>query len=346
MRRSLRWFAVGIAIASASGATWAWRHFSPPTGPPTAVPDRDAHNWGRVRPGARLTTTFELANRGGAPLKLGAPKASCGCAKPVLDRTELPPGARLPIRVSFQAPTDPGPVRHSITIPTNDPARPSLEFSLFAEAWTGVRASPQAVDAGALRPGDVLERTIQLASPDGKPFRLGRVTADLAGLDCRPETSDVALAVHRDRVTIRAPGELGATRGQVHVVTDRSDAPFLAIPVSLRTIGPVSVNPPVLRIDRQEIGRVVRRTILVRADGPAARLELGDVRAVAPWELVESSARPQGRGGLLVEVALRFPDGDGSPAGGMELTLRTPAEVRYRVPLLIEGRLPPLPDPG
>jgi hypothetical protein len=305
--------------------------------------DRDSYNWGRVTPGSELNVSFVIRNRGWQPLRFGDPKTSCGCARPLLSVKELPPGGRTTLRVSFQAPVNPGPVAHFVQYPTNDPDRPSLLFNLFAESWLGVRSVPQAIDAGELRRGDLVERTVQFFSPDGKPFRLGSIFADLVEVRASAETPNVALAAHRVHVFLRAGRDLGPLRGSLRVLTDRTDAPVVDVPIAARTAGPVSVSPSFLQITREEIGEAVHRTLFLASVPSGEAVSLTSLRASPPWELVSHSSRALGRGRLGVDVTLRFPRGAGAPSGELRLAVHSREAADYRVPLMILGWTRPIP---
>ena len=342
MRLPRRWGLFLLALVLP--CSWiSWRLASRPPGPPRCVVDRDAHNWGRVKPGSGVTTSFEVVNRGGKPLLLGKAETSCGCTKPTIEAASLPPGGRTKVRVGFQVSATPGLVGHFIRIPTNDPDRSTLILNLFADSWVGVRAVPQAIDTGPLKPGSELARTVQLFSPDSKPFRLGHVSVDREEIRAVAESPDADLPVHRVRVSYRAGPRLGAVRGSVRVVTNRVDAFWVDIPVGGEVVGPITVHPSFLQIERDEIGEVVKRTVILKTDVPGRSPEVESVKVTPPWELVDTRSHPSGRGRALLDVMLRFPEGSSASTGELRLSFREPEVATYCIPVSARGWSPPLP---
>ncbi len=329
-----------MAIGAALGTSIA-RALKP--GHARAVLDRDEHNWGRVDPGATLTTSFELRNDGLAPLSLGKPETTCGCAKPVVPSEPLAPGASTILNVEIQAPTTLESVNHFVRIPTNDPARPKIELNLYLTPWIGVRAAPQTVDLGAHKPGEEIVRYIQVYDPEHKPFQVVHVESDLPGLRAEVEGGGVARPIQRVKFTYRAGDDLGHVQSVARLNTDREATPVVVLPVSGVATGAVTANPSSLPIDLTAIGVVVRRTIALRSVGSDEAPAIESVEVSPPWKLVESTSRPLRGGRVLVDVAVQFPVGNGSTGGALAIRLKgTPART-LRIPLLIRGWTPPPP---
>jgi hypothetical protein len=199
------------------------------------------------------------------------------------------------------------------------------------------------IDVGRVRPGTEVERVVQLFSPDGEPFRIGHVGADLAEVEAVAETPGAELPIQRIRIAYRAGDRLGHVRGAVQIATDRVDAPFLDIPVAGEVEGPIAVSPATLQIERADIGKTVRRTLFIRTTPTSDAPTLTGVEAVAPWELIDHSVVRVGEGGWMLHVDLRFPEGAGSSEGELWVRLKAPGPVAFRVPLWIRGWSPPAP---
>ena len=344
MRMVRRCVIIAVFVAIASGSIAAMRLGRVRDAVPSIAVNRDAYNWGNVQPGSEVQTTFNISNAGGGILRLGDPKASCGCTVPSLSSRSLRPGDRTNLVVGFHVPTTPGRVRHSVTVPTNDPRKPVVILNLFAESWVGVRANPQAIDAGRVRPKASVERMVQLFSPDGKPFRIGRVACTVPEVRCTVASAQQSLPIHRLDVTFCAGERLGMARGIIEITTDRTDAHWVDIPVIGRVVGPISVAPSGIEIEQDEIGREVRRTVFIQSEPPARAIKLSDVKVGAPWELITRSTHTLPRGGTRLDLLLRFPDLKGSPAGELLLSFVEPENAHIRVPLTIRGWVPPLPE--
>ncbi len=209
-----------------------------------------------------------------------------------------------------------------------------------------VRISPQVVDLGTIRQGSSAEASVQLSSPDGKPFRLLGISPDSGGIHAAATAPSADLAVHRIEVKLEAGKQVGAFRSFVHVGTNRGDARTLVIPVVARIDAPVAVFPSSLRIDRAEIGQVVTRTLLIRSDSSPDGPVLSNIEVAVPWELRHFSAQRLKGNRLSLEIAILFPDGGGAESGELLLSFSKPQIKSYRIPLTIRGWTPPPPaDP-
>lgn len=108
-------------------------NFSGKTGKtPVAVIDRTQHSFGDVWKNTSLSTSFTLKNTGQNTLILRKLKPSCGCTVLRPEKTSLEPNESTVVEVNFNTGNLTQRKRESVTIITNDPKRPEIEF--FIEA--------------------------------------------------------------------------------------------------------------------------------------------------------------------------------------------------------------------
>lgn len=306
---------------------------------------RKSFNWGNVLPGSEVSTRFTVRNIGGEALSLGEPKTSCGCTRPELPAGPIPPGGRAEIRVQFRVPMNLGTVRHTVAIPTNSKTLPPIELTLFATAWTGVQTSPQAVDVGHVRPGETVERDLQVFSPDSRPFRIGHIEVEPPEASAQFEHKGLALPLHRVRVRFRAANRLGQLKGLVRIMTDREDAhPVLDVPLVGRIVGDITVSPSSLEIRSDQIGSVVRRMLVMTTSKKDETVGISDVTASLPWRVVDSFVRPLATRGATIDLGLRLPSEEPVVAGELKITISSPTNTSVIVPLTIQGWTPPVPE--
>ena len=204
-----------------------------------------------------------------------------------------------------------------------------MTLTVFAESWVGVVPVPQSLDLGRLRPGVSLETFVQLQregqcsiSNHRHVIRSGRFEANdrwsggsrLTG----PPRSGQLQGWEAERRDV----------GALKIRTDRADASVVAIPLAGEVVGPVSITPSVLHIDRDDIGKVVKRVLLLKNEEGGSEPRLQGVKVSAPWELTRLETKSPGRSVYLwLDLGLRFPNGSGAPSGELELTVRFPAFV-------------------
>ncbi|WP_165228134.1 hypothetical protein [Aquisphaera insulae] len=224
-------------------------------------------------------------------------------------------------------------------------AQRSVELALFVETWLGVNVVPQTIDMSRIRAGSECRREVQVHSPDGKPFVIARIIADLPELMADAEDASQALPVHRITIVYRAGERLGSIRGSVKIATDRADAPAVDVSVTGSISGPVAASPASIEIGREQIGEVVQRTLILRAIPPVTDLTINSVNVSFPWRLVRHETKSVGKGLAALELSLCFPEGTGMPSGDLDVSLTAPERLMVRIPLTIQGWTPPDPSP-
>jgi len=92
----------------------------------------DSVNWGRTAPGL-LKHAIKLVNVGGDTLRIKDVHPGCGCTTAPLDKKDLGPGDTATVDVTLDAKSRSGLLHKSLTLTTNDSARPSIVMALIAE---------------------------------------------------------------------------------------------------------------------------------------------------------------------------------------------------------------------
>jgi hypothetical protein len=341
------WSSIG-ALGIVAGSLVLAPRFLPTAGArsPVVRIDPDSYDFGHLVPGSYAEKTFVIKNEGTVPLEFGEIHASCGCTKPVLPVRSLAPGATTELKVGFSVSSEPGEISETVSIPTNDPSRPQVTLAVFAESWVGAFPVPRSLNLGTLRPGGTYQTFIQLQGKDNRPFRITDLLSDVPGFQLSIDgPADAALPVHRVLARYTAGETKGSIRGSLKVVTDRHDARVVAIPFVGEIVGPVSLSPSSLQIAREDIGTVVKRVLLLKNEENDSSPKVREIKLSPPWELIRSESRTPGSRLLMLELDIRFPTGDGTPWGQLELRLDSPDSSTYMVPLLISGWTRPISEP-
>jgi len=305
--------------------------------------DRNNHNWGRVAPGTELSTTFFIRNSGGQPLILGDPQATCGCMKPVLPTSSIPPGDQVQLEVKVHVPDKTGKIRHEIAVPTNDPDQPQLVMYVWAEAWTGIACNPQSVHLGTIKPGETVRRSIQLISPDREPFQLVHAASNCADMVISLNDSSTLSPIHRVDLAYTAGAHIGEIDGIVQVSIDHPSTSSVEIPLTGHVSGTATTKPTRLWIDRADIGTIVPRSIVISSVNDDVRFGIREAWADEPWKLVDITHQQTNRNSIIIDVELYFPRGSGGSGHALWLRLDDAQSTVCRIPLEINGWSPPPP---
>ena len=282
----------------------------------SARPDRPVisinpprHNFGRVKPLEALQADFTIKNSGSRTLVLEAPTATCGCQKPTLDRSTVPPGGWAMLRIEQRAGDRSGTFTHAIIVRSNDPVSPEMFLPLFGVVSKGVVVRPEPVYLGALRAGEARKRVVEIESDDGVPFRITHC-ASLGNLSVDTEKV-VSRLLHRVSVSLRGGPRLGPFEEQFVVNTDRPGSIPLVIPVRGEVIGPYRVAPTSLWLGNMPGGSESEASLLASCEAGALRVD--EVR-IEPggWGAKHTVGAANGRSRVQkIDLKLRVPNATG-----------------------------------
>jgi hypothetical protein len=100
--------------------------------PPRLVLEPVQFDFGAVRPGSNLTRRIRVRNAGGEPLHIIKVDSSCDCLVGSPEKEVVPPGGAVDLNVTLRISERTGPVVRTVTVRTNDPARPAQTVELRA----------------------------------------------------------------------------------------------------------------------------------------------------------------------------------------------------------------------
>jgi hypothetical protein len=100
------------------------------TDAPKIIVENVVHNFGKITEGKKIQFDFNFDNKGKNPLLIRKLKSSCGCTAlgPVKD--EIPGGESGKVSVTFDSTGKNGSQYHNITLVTNDPKMPVINFKV------------------------------------------------------------------------------------------------------------------------------------------------------------------------------------------------------------------------
>lgn len=95
--------------------------------------NKKSHNFGEVKGGEIIKTTFILENTGKQDLNIRKTKANCGCTVSNLPKETLAPGEKVNMEVKFNTKGRRGRQYKNVTIFSNDPKAPTQVVTIKAE---------------------------------------------------------------------------------------------------------------------------------------------------------------------------------------------------------------------
>ena len=112
--------------------------------------------------------------------------------------------------------------KDEVTLLTNDPNGASIPISVTANVQAAVTVSPSPLLLGAVKPGQVVSKTLLVRS--AQPFKVTGVKPSKDDFTSMP-TPDEARALHTVNVTFKAPMQPGPYNTVVEIATDLKDEP-------------------------------------------------------------------------------------------------------------------------
>jgi hypothetical protein len=278
---------------------------------------------GVVRPGARISRSFEIANSGSVALTLGEPRVTCRCIAPVLSENVVQPGARLKIELVLKEREQTGPFRERVDIPTNDPATPIVRFSISGQIRPAVSCLPQHVFLGPVRPGGRVSKTVELMTYDSAPFSVtdAQYDKELFSVDYveigSGQSYRATLAFHPLR------GPRAVLNREVLFKIRHPELDTIRVPVTAEVSDEVVAIPPRLLALIGSASQVLTREVTI--EGPAEPPEITSVVCTdRTWTLVSWRAhRDSTSRGTLLTVELRLPSTQGLSKGSLVVSCKS-----------------------
>ncbi len=263
--RRTRSLQVALLLAAAPLVTL---RCGPPKPPPhaVAVASGDRRDFGPLWIGEKRQETFTIENRGGRELLLDPVHSSCGCLVARLGKKQLAPGESTEMVAELHADKGPARLDKVISIGTNDPARPWLQFLLSADAKALYEFTPPLIDLPQLVLGEPQSLELPVRVVDGQAVQFGTPQVPAPGFAAQITADSPTTA----RVTVTFDGTGSSVRRLFHIAipTDHPRVPQLSIPVQALVHGRLRAEPP----DRLDFGVVPRtsgatRTVLLHHRG-------------------------------------------------------------------------------
>jgi hypothetical protein len=95
--------------------------------------DTEDQDFGKILKGDSAVLYYRLTNTGKSTLSIRRLQPSCGCTASTLEKNEVKPGETVTIKVVFNTAGRSGKEEKSISVITNDPARPVAKITLRGE---------------------------------------------------------------------------------------------------------------------------------------------------------------------------------------------------------------------
>ena len=131
-RRAALLAVVALAMTAAAAAPAGADAPAVPAAVSRIVVEPAAFDFGTLRPAGEVQKEFVIRNHGRAELVIQSISTDCGCTAALSETKTVRPGGSTVMRVTLTAPSEPGKIRKTVLIKSNDVARPRLEIKITA----------------------------------------------------------------------------------------------------------------------------------------------------------------------------------------------------------------------
>jgi hypothetical protein len=210
--------------------------------------DKTVYDFGTTSMVQSLTGKFVYENIGDAVLELKKPSTSCGCTVASLTPETLKPGEKGELVFTLTVGNiTRGHAEKHITVPSNDPAAPSIELTVKADMTSVYEYEPQQVNIGDLRQHMTTNVSVFVKRTDGKNLRISKAEtgSDFIRSRIEPVAGSTNTAA-RVWIEVTAQGAPRRFADSLRVYGD--DQAQLLFPVTVfgRITGPMTVEPEVV----------------------------------------------------------------------------------------------------
>ena len=154
---------------------------------PKAVPIETRFDFGTLDPHSSASHVFKVQNLGDAPLELKAGDTTCKCTVGKVGADVVPPGYSTPVTLEWNTGYQDLEYEQKALVHTNDPANPTLEFTIFGKVRTELAVTDSILQFPATDPGKLVEVETYVYSQLWDEFLIETVSCDIPGFQWSAE---------------------------------------------------------------------------------------------------------------------------------------------------------------
>lgn len=141
---------------------------------PSLQVENPVFDFGEVFQGDKVLHAFEFVNGGDETLTIDRVRSSCGCTAVLVSEKSIPPGGRGELRANFDSTRFRDAVSKTITLYSNDPVRPVVQFQIKGKVIETVAVVPAQINFGKVIAEKPVISSVMLRNQSGKPLTLGK----------------------------------------------------------------------------------------------------------------------------------------------------------------------------
>ncbi|HMS15986.1 MAG TPA: DUF1573 domain-containing protein [Planctomycetota bacterium] len=239
---------------------------------PKIVVPEEVWDLGRVPQNQEYKHKFRVQNAGTSALEIKQVIPSCQCAAAMPERNRLESGEETTIEVTLKTLTFSGVVHKTVTVQSNDPARPQYQLQVRAEVMPPLFVTPPTLEMGTFSKAEASRKvSFRVVVSPGASVNLKGVSSTSPLLTVEPEGSWTDNADGSRSMAyiaqFKSGAPVGLLRESVWIDTDLPTKPRVDIVAVGSVEGEVTVSPATLNLGRVKAGDAITTSFVVSKSG-------------------------------------------------------------------------------
>jgi hypothetical protein len=234
-------------------------------GGPEITFEKVVHDFGNIEPGSKNICEFKFTNTGDSLLKITEVSKNCGCTAYALAKEEYGPGESGTLKVEYNASKQPASVRKTLSVSSNDEAKPKVELVIKAEIVSKIDYQPKKLDL-SLNKENAGCPAITVKSLDGKPFSIKGFKA-IGQLKPTENviTADYNSSVEATEFVLQPKVDVEKLRevsgGSIEITLTHPESDVISIPFEV--LPRFKITPPSIIVYKAELEKPVTREVWI-----------------------------------------------------------------------------------
>lgn len=204
------------------------------------------HDFGKISAGSVVKHTFVFTNAGNDKLVISGVQTSCGCTTAGEWTREVEPGKTGTIPIQFSGGSFNGPVSKSVTVASNDKARPSVFLQIKGDIWKPIEVTPAYAVLNVLPDSPGGTTTVSITNNLAAPVYMWGAESSNPAFSAILKTNEPGKSYQVAVATV-PPLKTGNIQGSVTIKSSETNSP-INFTVWANVQPPISVVPPALNL--------------------------------------------------------------------------------------------------
>jgi len=206
--------------------------------PKIQVVSDSAYNFGTLYQGEKAEAAFEIKNVGKDTLVINRVESSCGCTAVLACVNRIPPNGIAKIVVTFNSAGILGPVRKYVSVLSNDPQKPEVEFEIFGNVLVEIDLDQPDFTFYNAVVGKPAKATVTLKNIVSKPITLVGIENPYEAIKIDFNKTTIQPSETLTLSATMTPKEPGVMLGSIKILTDSDRQKTVEIKVYANVLVP------------------------------------------------------------------------------------------------------------